>query len=112
MTGGRIQLQLIVSGCDAITDAVNGSFRADQLALRLSGVVKGCPTPAHAQTFPVCRRYIGQALDKPQGRKPRELRRERCHRALLFYGDLNSPGSVLREKESVTDRVIRAEVVG
>ena len=68
--------------------------------------------PAHALTFHVGRSCTGQALDKPQGRKPRELRRERCHGALLFYGDLNSAAAVTRGDGSVTDPMMRAGVVG
>jgi len=68
--------------------------------------------PAHALTFHVCRSCIGQALDKPQGRKPRQLRRERCHGALLFYGDLNSAAAVTRGDGSVMDPMVGARVVG
>jgi hypothetical protein len=74
--------------------------------------VKGCPMPAHALTFHVGQSCIGQALDKPQGRKPRELRREDGHGTLLFYGDLNSAGAVMRSHGSVTDPMMRADVIG
>jgi hypothetical protein len=78
----------------------------------MTEVVKGCPMPAHALKLQVCRSFAGQALDKPQGRKPRELRHEGRHGALLLYGDLNNPGAVMRGNGSVTDPMVDAGVVG
>ena len=78
----------------------------------MTAPVKGCPTPAHALKLQVCRSAVGQALDKPQGTKPRELRRERCRGALLLYGDLNSPGAVMRSDGSVIDPRMDAGGVG
>ena len=49
----------------------------------MSGVIKGCRTPAVAERLRLAR---GQVSDKPQGRKPRENPRDGL--AGATYGDL------------------------
>ena len=80
--------------------------RDRQLLLR---VVRRLPTRADVHA---CRSFAGQALDKPQGRKPRELRHEGRHGTLLLYGDLNSLGAVIGNNGSVTDPMMGGSVAG
>jgi len=67
----ELEAQLLKSGPEGLDvsdfSAEGGAWMVDFRA----AFVKGCPTPAHALMFHVCRSCIGQALDKPQGRKPR-----------------------------------------
>ena len=96
-------------GRAAVDGNTHDRFRAAAFKSRTTGIVRGCPTHPHVLKLHACRSIAGQALDKPQGRKPRELRHEGRHGALLLYGYLKNPGAVMRGNGSVTDTMTGAD---